>query len=115
MRPLPRTDPSPAVAWFRLMIRHGEKADEQLHALCDHVCNQWKEDGIAARDVAVFSRPTERGGYDVRFTAPLHGLMRRAAPYHYIEECDQPRGWDRWTLRAGKEDWPERLGIRTAE
>lgn len=97
------------------MIRPSDEAEKQLDALCEHVREQWKEEGIAADNMAVFSRPTDPGGYDVRFTAPLHRLMSRAAPYHYIEGCEPPRGWKKWTLQAGGEDWPERLGIKTAE
>ena len=97
------------------MIRHGEQADEQLQALCEHVREQWEQDGIAADNVAVFSRSTDRGGFDVRFTAPMYGLMQRAAPRHYIEDCDAPRGWYKWTLQVGAADWPERLGIKPAK
>jgi len=97
------------------MIRPGEQADDQLHVLCAHVRDGWNDDGVTPDSVAVFSRPTDRGGYEVRFTAPLHQTMSRAAPSHYIEDCAPPRGWNKWTLRVGEEDWPKRLGIRTSE
>jgi hypothetical protein len=115
------------VTWYRLLLtstsaqKNGSpqkngSSQKDLRALRYHVVDTCIDTwGMVPRDMALFARYTDRGGYEVRFTKRLHLIISRAAPRHYIEETGPPRGWDQWSLQVGGGNWPDQLGIRPAE
>jgi len=103
------------VTWYRLLLSSKHAPRESLRTLRDHVADTCMDKwGKVPSDTALFARYTDRGGYEVRFTERLHFMIAQAAPRHYIEACDPPRGWNKWSLQVGSDRWPDELGIRPA-